>query len=524
MAMIEPKAGPVRVACYSRVSTREQVEGLSLDVQKESMERFIGCQPGWVLFRHYCDAGISGTTTDRPAFQRMLKDAEAHLFDVVLVHKLDRVSRTLYNLMTLVFEELEPLGVGFRSVSEAMVDTSTPVGRLMMQHLGSMAEFEVNRIRERTREGKEKAAELGHFNGGTRPYGYQVENKKLVVIPEEAAVVRWCFEEYAKGKRGARSLCTELNRKGIPTRQGARWSPGTVSYLLSNTVYIGSVTYRKRPGWKKGRRRTVNRQETWLVSEDSHEPIVSRELWDEVQAMLAKRKTNGNPNRVFHDQYLLSGILYCERCGRAMWGRSTKNGSYKRLNYCCPTYQVEGKDACPQCNVACEVIDRQLIDFLKTMVERIPGFVERLEEDVRRASTERDPELAQKISALRDREADLERQLSKARELCLKELISDAAYEAESIRIKDEKEALTEERLRLEEQAVVQEWRFLKARTIAGWLKDLDAAMAASTPAERREFIQSVFERVSIQGNQVARFRLNRLFMRPWMEWEGIAI
>jgi hypothetical protein len=207
-----------------------------------------------------------------------------------------------------------------------------------------------------------------------------------------------------------------------------------------------------------------------------------------------------------------------------MWGRTTKNGSYERRDYACPTYQVDGKDTCPQRNVACEVIDQQVIDFLKTMVARIPGFVERLENDVREASTKRDPDLAKKVEALREQEADLDRQLTKARELCLKELLSDSEYERESNRIKAEKGLATAERLRLGEQAVIQEWRFLKVRTIAGWLKDLDGAMAASTPAERREFIQSVVERVSVQGNQVVQLRLNRLFMRPWMEWEGVAI
>lgn len=509
------KSNIIKVACYSRVSTREQVEGLSLDVQRESMEKFVECQKtsGWALYRHYCDAGESGTTLDRPEFQKMLEDAREGKFDVVLVHKLDRVSRGLYNLMTLIYKELEPIGIAFKLVSEPMIDTLTPAGKLMFQQLGSIAEFEVNRILERTQEGKRRTAELGLFNGGLIPYGYKVENKRLVPVEDEAKVVKWIYEQYATGKRGMRSICNELNQQGILTHQGKRWNPGTLAYVLENPVYTGSVVYYKCKGWKKDHPSRPNPKHKWLHAGNAHESIINAELWSQVQKVISRRKTNGNPNRIFHNEYLLSGILYCGQCGALMWGRYNRSRNYRMYTYVCQNHSTV-TSLCPQQSIKCHEIDNEIFTLLKRIIS-IPGFIEQIQKDLIELSAQKNPDLIQELESLTTSVQEIDNQLIRARELCVKGILTDDEYTADSHRLKQQKDSLLQEIEDKQRKAATAEWNFLKYQEVGQILVDFDATINNLTKEQKKDFVLSIIDCIQVVNNEITQFRLKD----PFMKW-----
>jgi len=166
----------MRIAIYTRVSTEDQAkEGYSLEVQREYLESF-ATREGYEIFKIYCDDGISAYSTRRPALQELLQDAKTKKFDLVLVHKIDRFSRNLKDLLNLV-DELSSYSVGFKSATEPF-DTTTSAGKLMFQQLGSFAEFERNRIAERVFPGMVKGVQKGNWQGARfAPFGYIVTTK-----------------------------------------------------------------------------------------------------------------------------------------------------------------------------------------------------------------------------------------------------------------------------------------------------------------------------------------------------------
>lgn len=502
----------IRIACYSRVSTREQVEGLSLDVQKDAMEKFIETQKAnnWVLYKHYCDAGESGTTLDRPDFQRMLSDAKDKNFDIVLVHKLDRVSRSLFNLMDLIMQQLQPIGVGFRSVSESVIETTTPAGKLMFQQFGAFAEFEVNRTLERTRDGKHRTAELGRFNGGAVPFGYLLENGTLIPNPNLTETVCWIFEEYATGKKGMRSIANTLNAKGILTQNDKKWSSGNLGYLLRNPVYKGTLAYYKRTTWKKNRPIQENPEEKWLIIDNAYEPIVSKELWDRVQLMLKKRETNGNPNRVFNHSYLLTGILYCSQCGLPMWGRYNQSRNYKMHVYCCQNH-YNGKDLCPQQTIQCSRLDKYVLGYLQTIITR-PGFLEDIQKELLDISVKKNPNLELDIENLKQSAQNIEDQLSRARNLCIRGVLSDEEYAEEAHRLKEQRENILRDLEDKQRRAAATEWSFLKYQEIDQIFRNFGTTVYEMSPDKKKDFITSVIERIEVNDQEIAHIKLREPF------------
>jgi site-specific DNA recombinase len=234
--------GPVRAAGYLRVSTAEQAsEGFGLPAQESRIR--LHCQAqGWELVELYVDAGVSGAKAERPELSRLLRDAEAHAFDRVVVLKLDRLGRSLNGLLEL-YKQLEESGVTVASVHESL-DTGTPYGRFFRNILGSLAEFERDVIAERVRSGKVEKAKVGGSLGGFVPYGYVRRPDGLQVDPAAAAVVRRIFAERVQGRTLA-EIATDLNADAVPSARGGVWQPATVQKIAGNPVYMG------RPAWNK---------------------------------------------------------------------------------------------------------------------------------------------------------------------------------------------------------------------------------------------------------------------------------
>jgi DNA invertase Pin-like site-specific DNA recombinase len=297
----------LRCAVYTRKSTDEGLEKEfnSLDAQREACEAFIASQrsEGWVLVPdRYDDGGVSGGTLERPALKRLLADIEGGLVDVVVVYKIDRLSRSLMDFAKLV-QTFDAHEVTFVAVTQSF-NTTTSMGRLTLNILLSFAQFEREVIGERVRDKIAASRARGMWMGGPVPLGYRVENRKLLVDEAAAATVRRVFEGFAEIGSGKR-LLPILAEEGLVTKTGRPFDKGALYKLLVNRVYLGEAVHKGRafPG--------------------EHAAIIPRALWDRVHAILSRSpRTRGQQSRS-QNPALLRGLLFGPD-GRAMLPSHTR--------------------------------------------------------------------------------------------------------------------------------------------------------------------------------------------------------
>ena len=225
--------GPRRVAIYLRRSTDDEHQPFSISAQDSALGKYVTTQPGWTLVATFTD-DASGATTSRPGLQHALRAARAGRFDVLLVYRVDRFSRRLSDLLDLL-NELEEAGVAFASATEPF-DTSTSIGRMLVQLLGVFVEFERETIIDRVTKGMAMKASKGKWPGGSRPYGFYVdrETQKLMPHPQEAPRLREIFRLFAEERLGTRAIADELNQRGVSNRTGKPWSGHTINRIIAN--------------------------------------------------------------------------------------------------------------------------------------------------------------------------------------------------------------------------------------------------------------------------------------------------
>ena len=300
------KAGRQRMRCaiYTRKSTEEGLEQdfNSLDAQREASEAFVASQrqEGWVaLPTQYNDGGYSGGTLERPALQRLLADIRGSKVDVVVVYKIDRLTRSLLDFAKIV-EVLDANGVSFVSVTQAF-NTATSMGRLTLNVLLSFAQFEREVTGERIRDKIAASKKKGMWMGGYPPLGYDVKDRKLAVNPAEAKTVCTIFRRYQE-LGSVRVLKEHLDQAGIVSKRrtaldgrtyGSKpMTRGALYYMLQNRIYRGEIVHRSQayPG--------------------EHEPIIDEDLWQEVQQTLAANRVDRGAGNGNNHISLLSGLIH----------------------------------------------------------------------------------------------------------------------------------------------------------------------------------------------------------------------
>jgi site-specific DNA recombinase len=197
------------VAIYLRISTDEAHQPYSLEAQEHRLGAYVASQPGWVLARTFVDQA-PGATLERPALAQALGEARAGRYDLLLVYRVDRLARSVRGLAQIL-EDLEGAGAAFRSATEPF-DTTTPAGRMMVQLLAVVAEFERAVIIDRVIAGMERKAARGEWVAGARPFGYRIKDSRLVPDETEALLVGVIFDLYAKRRLGAHAIAARLNR------------------------------------------------------------------------------------------------------------------------------------------------------------------------------------------------------------------------------------------------------------------------------------------------------------------------
>jgi site-specific DNA recombinase len=308
----------LRCAIYTRKSTEHglELEFNSLDAQREACEAYIKSQAseGWrVLPKCYDDAAYSGGNLDRPALQRLLKDLENGQVDVVVVYKIDRLTRSLVDFAKLV-EIFDAKNVSFVAITQQF-NTTTSMGRLTLNILLSFAQFERELASERVRDKLAASRKKGKWTGGSVPLGYDRKDKRLLVNPVEAKTVRMIFDQYLT-LRSFQKVIAELNAKGIVTKKrpiaakivgGIRFTYGPLAYLLKNRTYLGETGHNGR----------------WYPGE--HDQIIDRHKFERVQQLL-KSNTHGRTVRRQSSGALLTGLLVDDRGNRMSPSFTVKNG------------------------------------------------------------------------------------------------------------------------------------------------------------------------------------------------------
>jgi site-specific DNA recombinase len=352
-----PIVRKLRCAVYTRKSSEEGLEQEfnSLDAQREACEAYVASQKaeGWLLVPdRYDDGGISGATLERPALKRLLADIEAQRVDVIVVYKIDRLSRALMDFAKLV-EVFDRNNVTFVSITQSF-NTTTSMGRLTLNILLSFAQFEREVIGERIRDKFAASRKKGMWMGGYVPLGYDLKDRKLLNNEPEAATVRSIFERFVK-VGSATALVKALRAEGVRGKQGKLVDKGFIYKLLNNRIYIGAAVHKGTayPG--------------------EHQAIISQGLWDRVHAVLREspRKRGGNSRA--QTPALLKGLIFGPS-GCAMSQTHTRKGGKLYRYYVSTDVLKRDAEACTVRRVPAAEIERAVVDQLRVLL-RSPEMI-----------------------------------------------------------------------------------------------------------------------------------------------------
>jgi DNA invertase Pin-like site-specific DNA recombinase len=351
----------------------------SLDAQRESCEAYVTSQKqeGWLLIPdHYDDGGISGGTMERPALQQLLRDIESGRIDVVVVYKVDRLSRSLADFAKIV-DVFDRHSVSFVSITQQF-NTTSSMGRLTLNILLSFAQFEREVIGERIRDKFAASRKKGMWMGGTPPLGYDVKDRKLVINETETALVRHIFERFVR-LGSATTLVAELKEDGHCTktwvtqkgrvREGRSIDKGFLYKLLHNRVYLGKAVHKGEsfPG--------------------EHGAIIGQALWDKVHLILAENSTSrANKTRAAMPMSL-KGLIRCGHCDSAMTPSHTRRRGKQYRYYLCLKASKNGHRTCPVRSIAAGEAEAAVVGNLRALV-RSPELVVRTWRSVNAEGTE----------------------------------------------------------------------------------------------------------------------------------------
>lgn len=431
-----------RTAIYIRVSTDAQAkEGDSVPAQKEALLKYIKERPDLTLAGEYIDDGVSGTKfEERDELQRMLSDVKEGKIDQICFTKLDRFYRSIRHY-TATQEVLDRYNVTWVAIWEPIYDTSTPAGRLIVNQMMSIAQFEAENAGARVRQVFEYKRQRGEVLSGKVPLGYKIENKRLVPVPEQAEVVRQLFDTYRQT-----SNLGETQRRMAGT--GVPAGKSSMRKMLKNQVYIGSHNGK----------------------DDFCEPIVSREVFDDVQRLL---KINYKEMKNKHE-YIFSGIVRCGCCGNKMSGSQT---SYKKAWYRCATYW----NSVNRCENKRGFSEAKMEEYLLTNLHNLIG--EELHP--------RDYELIEKKARDNaDRIAALIRKRNRLKELYINELITMEEYRRDRDRYTEEIAKLQAEQPESRDRSALEE--LLKL--------DIEHIYRTLEKPEKRRFWRGFIDYITFNG------------------------
>lgn len=458
-----------RAALYIRVSTLEQAqEGYSVGEQRERLIAYCKAQD-WLIADIYVDGGYTGSNLNRPGIQKLMSETEK--FDVVLVYKLDRLSRSQRDTLYLIEEIFRPNKVDFVSMQESF-DTSSPFGKAMIGLLAVFAQLEREQIKERTWMGRVARAKTGlHHGGGNIPIGYDYEDGKLIVNPYEAEQVRKIYEWYLSGA-SLKAITDKLQDAGYTNKYSSYNSWSSVRNILENETYVGRLHFGD------------------VVVADAHEAIITEEQFNAAQILRGKRREQFGSN-AFQSKHMLTGLLFCGHCGGRYYLRNSGKYSY----YACYSRTKQMKSMVKDPNCQNKIWRAQ--DLEPIIEEKILALL-------------RDPHLAEDIAESRpkaapvSRNTDIERrlreidkQISKLMELYQRDDIPPELLGEKINRLYGEKTALEKSLTPVETSSA------MPLDLVAELIADAAEIWDFADEAQKRRILQSLISRIVLTDDNV---------------------
>ena len=335
-----------RVVAYCRVSTASDEQLISLDTQKAHYEDYIKSNAEWEFAGIFYDEGITGTKKEcRDGLNSLVAACEKGLVNMIITKSISRFSRNTTDCLELV-RKLISLNVTVIFEKEN-INTGSMESELMLSILSSLAESESVSISENSKWSVQKRFQNGTFIISYPPYGYTNVDGKMVVVPEQAVVVRQMFEDTLAGK-STHAIAKELNDRGIASKRGGKWTPGTVNAIIRNGKFTGDVIFQKTYTDSQFNRHINHGMENQYLCEGHHEAIVSHEVFDaanEVMNQRGKEKGNGENTSRYQNRYAFSGKIKCGECGSVFKRRRHYKPSGEYIAWCCNRH-IEDNNSC----------------------------------------------------------------------------------------------------------------------------------------------------------------------------------
>ena len=357
----------IRAAIYLRVSSDKQaVEGDSIPAQRAALRKYIDDRPDMVLAGEYMDDGVSGTKSDRDELQRLLDDVRAGNVDRIVFTKLDRWFRSVRHY-TATQEILDKYNVGWTAIWEPIYDTTTPQGRLIVNQMMSIAQFEAENTGQRVRQVFRHKVSQGEVISGSTPPGFTIKGKHLVTC-DAAESVKTAFQEYSRTGNINQTMRICAGLPGLP-----RTKP-PFKHMLTNPLYVGE--YRGNPEYC--------------------EPIVDRAIFNDVQ-----RQIRMNVKVSQRYTYIFSGLLRCAECGRVMAGNARKKNGKLWLQYRCPGHYTHKPGLCHNPKVMYEtVLEKHMLKQFQSVDDLILKY--EMEAKERKNKTKQKQKIEKKLTRLKD--------------------------------------------------------------------------------------------------------------------------
>ena len=459
----------MRVGLYPRVSGHEQEDNYSIPDQIDRMKKYCESRD-WMVYKIYTDSGYSGSNMDRPGLQDMIRDVESGKLDMVLVYKLDRLSRSQKETLFLIEDVFQKNNVAFTSITENF-DTSTPFGMAMMGILAVFAQLERSRITERTMIGKDSRAKEGKWHGGsTPPVGYDYIDDELVINEYEAMQIKEIADLFLKGTP-IRTIEKMVTKKGYRHKYG-EWDAKTIRRVLSNQLYVGMIKHRDK------------------FYQGLHKSILDSKTFDQIQNLMAERREKYGSTKPH--QSLLGGILFCKNCG-GRYARQGLNGT--QWVYMCYSRSKKMKKMIkdPNCrnkNYRMDELEAAILGEIRQLLinpERI--------EQVRENRPVND--VSEKIKAITQETAKIDTQISKMMDLYALGTIDLDVISDKVAALNEQKTALTKELDSLNVPSTDDTMTEEEIRSLAALMED-------DLPLEdKRNIIQSLINHIEIDEENI---------------------
>lgn len=481
--MNAPRIITIKCAIYTRVSTEEQAkEGYSLEAQEDRL-RVLARSFDWAVYKIYSDEGFSAKNRNRPALKQMMIDAKIQKFNTVLVYKIDRLSRSLKDLIEIVLE-LSKSEVGFKSSTE-MIDTTTAEGRLMFHQFGSFAQYERELIGQRTRMALIKRLKQGNWNT-IPPYGYKIVEGKLEIDKPETQNVHLIFDLYLKKNMGIQNITHYMNKAGCKPRLADHWRAARIYKILTNPVYTGLVRW----GGEE--------------AEGVHSIIISKEVFQMVKKLLPTRK---HKTQRYRSPNYLSGFVKCGLCGSTM--TVTYPGKKENFKYyvCQKRYRTK---ACKQEYIRADILENSVLNEIVKFSKK-KTIINEMVNDYLSHSREQIAVFEKSHNEMKTKMKAIQKEKGKLAEAIIHQNPSGNTMKIlnqQSDKIVEKEELVQKELWKMEDKIQMLQSRNYGVKGISDFLKNFSVTFEGMEFGERKLLIESLIEEVVIGENKTVSFTL----------------